>query len=111
MAKNVDTVIANYLETTNLQLEVDELPPLPVEEPIQEPVAGAPASEIKTMSDEAYVSAVNTMIELLSYGLHADEDVIHRDPIAKWIKMKNEISKENAFDIAQEIDDFLAIEN
>ena len=117
MAKNVDNVIADYLKTTNLQLE--QLPELPsVEDEVVPPAdpaavepAPAPEPELKTMSDEAYVSAVNSMIELLSYGLHADEDAVHRDPIAKWLKMKNEISKENAFEIAQQIDDFLANED
>ena len=115
MAKNVDSVIADYLKTTNLQIE-QELPPLPAPEgevalPAADTPAPAPEPEVKTMSDEAYVSAVNSMIELLSYGLHADEDAVHRDPIAKWLKMKNEISRENAFEIAQQIDDFLANED
>jgi len=58
------------------------------------------------------VSSVKTMLELLSYGLHADDDVIHRNPISKWLRMRTDdgINKDNALDILQQIDDFLRAE-
>ena len=118
MPKKVDNIIAEYAQSYDLQLEQPEgLPPLPGEPPIEgggmPPVApvAEPAPEPKTMTDESWVTAVKTMIELLSYGLHAEDDAIHREPIAKWLKMKEEINKENAWEVVQQIDTFLANED
>tara|TARA_Y100000310_G_C20702883_1_gene831608 strand:- start:1448 stop:1828 length:381 start_codon:yes stop_codon:yes gene_type:complete len=126
MSKSINNIIARYTALNDIQLdEAEGLPPLP-DAPAGDPAAAGPPPidpmggmspmpqpepEVKTMSDEAWVSSVKTMIELLSYGLNADEDVAHRAPVSKWLKMKDEIDKENAFDIAEEIDEFLANED
>ena len=115
MPKKVDDIIAAYAENNDLLIEAEGLPELPpVETPVKTPVetpVETPEPEVKTMTDESWVTAVKTMIELLSYGLHAEEDAIHRKPIADWLKMKDEIDKENAWDVVQQIDTFLANED
>ncbi len=114
MSKKIDQLIRNYVNTSNLHMEVENLPPLPGSDapmPEELPVDHEPEQEIvHNMTDETWVTAVKTMIELLSYGLHAEDDAIHRDPIAKWLKMKDDIDKDTAWDIVEEIDEFLANE-
>ena len=118
MSNKVNNIIREYIDNSGLIVEA--LPPLPDEG--GEPAAAAAASPdpeaaagtaedqqpAHNMTDEAYVTAVKTMIELLSYGLHSEPDAIHRDPVAKWLRNKDNISKETAWDTLEEIDLFLA---
>lgn len=116
MESKLDKLISKYSVGPLHEAEGDlpELPPVgapPVgmsPAPIETP---APEPEVREMSDEAYVSAVKTMIELLSYGLNAPEDVAHQEPVVNFLKMKDEVDKNNAFEVLQQIEDFLAQES
>lgn len=125
MSNKVDKLISNYLDQSGLQLE--QLPPLPLPDQaadvpgappadVNQPAPAVPVTEPEEVEVEVagadVVSSVKTMLELLSYGLHADDDVIHRNPISKWLRMRTDdgINKDNALDILQQIDDFLRAE-
>ena len=117
MLNKTNDVLRTYLELNNLDADLyteAELgqPPLQSADPAPVPAAVEPAPvETKTMSDEAFVSAVKTMIELLSYGINAPESVLHRNPVAKIIKMKNEVTQDNAYDVLDEIENLLATDS
>lgn len=123
MANKIDQLIRKYAKDSDLIIEQPDLPPLPdIPGPAGAPQPSGPSlpvdspppdkeTKVVELAPEALVTAVKTMIELLSYGLHAGEDAVHRDPIAKWLKTKNEIDDENAWDVLDEINDFLATED
>jgi hypothetical protein len=113
MANKIDNIISDYVKNSKLLVTEADLPELPEVAPVTEPeVAPVTADpEMHDMTGEAYVTAVKTMIELLSYGLHAEDDAIHRDPVAKWLREKDKIDNKTAWGIVKEIDDFLANED
>ena len=118
MSDKTNDVLKKYLELNKLdtKLYTEQTPggPAPGIEPMDAPPAVPPTPvepEVKTMSDEAFVSAVKTMIELLSYGINAPESVLHRDPVADLIKMKNDITQENAYDILEKLEELLATDS
>lgn len=120
MSNKVNQVISNYLKESDLQLEA--LPDLPLPDqadmpmdqpaPMAAPPAAPAKEEPEVVAGPDLVSAVKTMIELLSYGLHADEDVLHRDPVAKWLQLRTDdgINEDNAYDILQQINNHLGTE-
>lgn len=117
MESKLDNLISKY--STGLVQEQDglpTLPPLPADTgavtPTGPPVTEPAPKEVEVeVAGPDLVNTVKTMLELLSYGLSADEGAHLQQPIANFLKLKDNIDDKNALKVIEDIENFLAQES